>query len=185
MTPDERWQQARPQLSEIEERYRRERLRTGPRAQPSGEAYERLVDLAEQAVDAYLQGSDTLRAEIRRFFKDSYCVVRGLWGVAGRSFAAMAQDNAVVCLRKALAALSAEDFHIDYRDTADVLVDLYGKAQSLGLDPAIYFRETAGLSSGAARHPEWDSMAQFLSTFRESSIFQEAIGRKSRRWKVS
>jgi len=177
--PASLWRKVEEGLTEVENRYRKERLRVGSRAQPTGEAKERLLDLFEQAVDAYLNGNDSLRAEMRALVGKADCLPRGLLPVVGRYQARMTEATVHTALRLGVAAVSLENFRTDPRDSFDYLSGLYQQAYGFGVDPQPVFNEIARLSSSTKDYPySWGSMQEFLSTFDQTNVFKTDVLRK-------
>jgi hypothetical protein len=178
-SPREEWSHLAADLTAIEDRYRKERLRVGSVAQPKGEAHERLVDLLEATVKVYLHGDEGLRREKRGFFAAAACVPRGLLPVAGR-FETRIQDAGVgENLRLAIAAIALENFHQDYRDSLDCLSRLYQLAHARGIDPQSTFNEISALSSASKDHGySRASMHDVLSGFDKSDYFKADVQRK-------
>jgi hypothetical protein len=179
-SPPDRWHKVEHELSEIENCYRKERLRIGSAAQPSGEAEERLLDLFEEAVRVYLDGSESLRAEMRSFIGKADCLPRGLLPVVARYLERMREKAAVhEALRLGLAAVSLENFRTDPGDSFDYLSALYRQAYGFGIDPQASFNEIARLSSSSKDYPySWGSMQEFLSGFDQSGVFKADVLRK-------
>ena len=125
MTVKDDWVGIARSLSEIEERYRKDRLRVGSAAQPAGAAREQLIDALERAVECYLDADDQQRQDMRDFFRVTDCLPRGLLPVAGRCQDRMHEGEVAEQLRRGLAAVSLENFHSDARDSFDCLGGLY------------------------------------------------------------
>jgi hypothetical protein len=172
-TPGDRWREVQPALEAIEERYRRERLRIGPRAEPQGDAAEKLRDLFETAVEAYVDADDELREEMRDFVGAAYCLPRSLLPLVGRYIKRMNAANALTCLTLAAAALSLENLRRDWRDSFDLLLALYAKASELGVDAQPTFTAVAAISSESktSRLAPY-SMREFLGGFDRSHQFK-------------
>jgi hypothetical protein len=180
MTERDEWLEVAGSLEEIEARYRKERLRIGPAAQPSGQAKETLVDLLERAVDCYLHGDEARRAEMRGFFAKADCVPRALLAVAGRSQRRILEGGDLEeHLRRALGAISLEDFHVDYRDSFQCLEALYLLVHRRGENPQPEFDAVARLSSTErARTYKRGSMRDVLAGFEKTDYFRADVQRK-------
>ena len=174
--PLERWAHLRAALSKAESGYRKQRLCPGGWSSPRGPELEQLMAALEEVSGIYLAAGDALRAEIRAFFHSSKVIRVWLLNLArsltDRGEAGGGEPEFLL----ALAAMSIENNHSDYRDTFVLLGRLYHRALRIGIDPRPLFDQAAQLSSGE-RDFEYNhsSMREFLHRFEQSAFFREDV----------
>jgi hypothetical protein len=142
------WSAVAAFLTDVESRYRKERLRSGPAAKTLDEVAEpEVLAAVERACELYLDAPPAQRTEMRAFFANAYSLSHRLWSVSGHAAEEAKRDRSAAALRLAFAALSLEDGHSDCRDTYLAINTLHGIAAGGGLDGAAIEAEVAGLSS--------------------------------------
>src|SRR5262249_15606583 len=107
-------------------------------------------------------------------------VPRGLLAIVGRSQRRILDGGELGGhLRRALGAVSLEDFHVDYRDSFHCLGALYVLAHGRGLNPKTEFDAVARLSSDRPSGTyRFRSMRDVLTDFEQSEYFRTDVRRK-------
>lgn len=135
-------------LTDVERRYRSDRLRVGPKALtlPADEE-ERVLNAAQEACDIYATAPAGDQSTIRAFFRDSYALRPRLLALIARHSRTFAASGSVDALRNALIALIVEDGQTDVRDTFLSLNGFRELAAKFGFNAQSLFDEISAIAS--------------------------------------
>src|SRR4051794_25723979 len=112
------WADIEPFLRQIEERYRKERLRHGPAADNLPDDLEaKVLSELTDACDVYADSGDGVRESMRAFFRWSYVLPRRVEKIAGQYARAFEESGSEDLLRKAAVALAVAEGRPDIRDS--------------------------------------------------------------------
>jgi len=144
------WADIEPFLRQIEERYRKERLRSGPAADDLPDDLEQKV-LSElrDMCDVYAHGDDEGRESIRAFLTWSYILPRRVEKIAGQYARAFDESGSEDLLRKAATAFVVAEGRPDIRDSFLAFKYLMDAAARKGIDAERVFMTIPGLSPSA------------------------------------
>lgn len=146
------WPEVAAYLGQVEERYRKERLRAGHGARYlTPEEEKPVMDAIRRACRLYGRAADGERDAMRRFFADAYSLPWRLWKASAEASKAFAARPSAEALRAALVPLSLEDAVTDSRDTILALRSLLEAARKAGIDPEPVRSEAAAISSARMR----------------------------------
>lgn len=144
------WADIEPFLRQIEERYRKERLRHGPSADNLPEDLEgKVLDELRDACDAYADSDEEGRESIRAFFKWSYVLPRRIETIAGQYARAFDESGSEDLLRKAAVAFAVAEGRPDIRDAFLAFKYLMDAAARKGIDAERIFVTIPGLRPSA------------------------------------
>ena len=145
------WADIEPFLRQIEERYRKERLRHGPAADNlPGDLEEKVLGELRDACDVYAHSDDEGRELIRAFFRWSYVLPRRVEKVAGEYARAFDESGSEDLLRKAAVALAVAGGLPDVRDSLLAFKHLRDAAARKGIDAERVFMTIPGLAPSAS-----------------------------------
>jgi hypothetical protein len=134
--------------------------------EPDPETPERRAEtqrLLELLCGAYLESDADDRAAIRasiarRQDGNFWVMYEFARHMAGR----VTGPDSVPALRLALAAISIEDCALDYRETCQIVSDLYAEAERVGIDAQPMFEAVAAMSTDSRTTGGCDSVANIL-----------------------
>jgi len=109
--------------------------------------YEEINAFYDQLMPQYLSADDAEPEEIRSLFRKKRGLQNTLLGFAYRAADGINSPSDTPLLRLGLAAISVEDFSVDYRDTLLGLAELCVRAERAGIDPRPVYDEIAEMSS--------------------------------------
>ena len=144
--------------------------------------YEEINAFYDQLMPQYLGAVDAEREQIRSLFQKKRGLQNVLLGFAYRAADGINSPSDIPLLRLGLAAMSIEDFSVDYRDSLLALAELCVRAERAGIDPRPVFDEIAEMSSaqvstGGAKNPT----CKILKDFQTYAVLNERRQMKARK----
>ena len=144
--------------------------------------YKEINAFYDQLMPQYLVAVDAEREEIRSLFRKKRGLQTALLGFAYRAADGINSPSDIPLLRLGLAAMSIEDFSVDYRDSLLALAELCVRAERAGIDPRPVFDEIAEMSSaqvstGGAKNPT----CKILKDFQTYAVLNERRQMKARK----
>ena len=144
--------------------------------------YEEINAFYDQLMPQYLSAADAEREQVRSLFRKKRGLQNTLLGFAYRSADRINSPTDIPLLRLGLAAMSIEDFSVDYRDSLLALAELCVRAERAGIDPRPIFDDIAGMSSsqvstGGSTKPT----SQVLKEFQNYAVLNERRQTKDRK----
>ena len=144
--------------------------------------YEEINAFYDQLMPQYLGAVDAEREQIRSLFQKKRGLQNVLLGFAYRAADGINSPSDIPPLRLGLAAMSIEDFSVDYRDSLLALAELCVRAERAGIDPRPVFDEIAEMSSaqvstGGAKNPT----CKILKDFQTYAVLNERRQMKARK----
>ena len=144
--------------------------------------YEEINAFYDQLMPQYLSAADAEREQVRSLFRKKRGLQNTLLGFAYRAADRINSPSDIPLLRLGLAAMSIEDFSVDYRDSLLALAELCVRAERAGIDPRPIFDEIAEMSSiqvstGGSKKPT----SQVLKEFQNYAVLNERRQTKDRK----
>ncbi len=144
--------------------------------------YKEINAFYDQLMPQYLGAVDAEREQVRSLFRKKRGMQTALLGFAYRAADGINSPSDIPLLRTGLAAMSLEDFSVDYRDTLLALAELCVRAERAGIDPRPLFDEIAEMSSdqvstGGSTKPT----KQVLREFQNYAVLNERRQMKARK----
>lgn len=144
--------------------------------------YQEIQEFHNQLMPTYLSATAPEREQIRAFYRKKRGMQSTLLGCAYHFADQIKSPTDTAALRFGLAAISIEDFSVDYRDTLLALAELCVTAERAGVNPCPIFEEVADLSSAQiSTGGTQNTTSEILREFQNYAVLAERRGIKARK----
>jgi hypothetical protein len=147
-----------------------------------GDIHSEIYVFYDQLMPQYLAATGVEREQTRSLFRKKRGMQNALLGFAYRAADGINSASDSQLLRLGLAAMSIEDFSVDYRDSLLALAELCVRAERAGIDPRPIFDQVAEMSSDlVSSGGATESTSHILREFQNYAVLNERRQMKDRK----
>jgi hypothetical protein len=166
------WDRCQEALAAHEKWYRKVRISKDGAPEIGSDESIRIEPLIRVAINLYISCTSEQRESLREFFSSTDRCLVHLFKVVGRSIKEFEVLSSELNLEYALAAMSLENNHLDFRDSYVMLGHLYLTAVRKGIDTDPLIHRIASISDDWPVYAGQASMQNFLAEFKDSAFFK-------------